>query len=73
MKVEKDRTPMKMAWQQLRKELMKMMKVQVFEDSRAVIFNSLKRGTKTVPPPIPKPLIMPPARLPFIIKDLLFS
>lgn len=73
MNVEKDKIPMKMAWQQFRKEFMKMTNVQLVEASRALIFSSLKRGTITDPPPIPNPLIIPPAKLPLIIKDLFYS
>jgi len=49
---------------------MKIMNVHVVEAYKADIFNYLKRGTKTEPPPIPNPLIIPPARLPLIIKFL---
>lgn len=70
MKVEKDKTPRKMAWQQFKKELIKITNVQDVDASIADIFNSRKRGTITDPPPIPNPLIIPPAKLPFIINDL---
>jgi len=72
MKILNDKTPKKIAWQQFKKEFIKIKNVQVVDASRADIFNSLKRGTITDPPPIPKPLIIPPAKLPFMIKDLFY-